>query len=332
MFVVISVILIVVAGIACSRIIVGRTSSTVEEEEDTITVITETETSMTTTNTTTTSATTTMTTTTVTTSNQLESTTANEIPWLRPETTVKTEATTNTTTVTETTTIQTTTEMQAPDMNEVAIDERTETNPEMPRFADWDELPTPDIPGIMDRSEDLPTPDLSEITDWEELPTPEGIIERASVEKRLYSYASSENTWFNICHSLDELNGYVLYPGESFNWEVVMGDSGVDRGYRVSTQFEGKRITEGYGGGVCFTSTLLYQVAKEAGLQIIDHKDHSRRVKYAKPGEEAAVSYGTKNNIFLNDTAYTVVFHTEYDTEDYTNSNLIGCISFEFVR
>ena len=81
-------------------------------------------------------------------------------------------------------------------------------------------------------------------------------------------------------------------------------------GYQEAPVFVGTEVAYAAGGGVCVTSTALYQAARDAGMNIIERHDHSKNVSYANPGDEASVSYGEINLVFENTTGQNVVFYT----------------------
>lgn len=127
-------------------------------------------------------------------------------------------------------------------------------------------------------------------------------------------------SWYNICLALDQLNGLTLAPGDVFNWETVLGANSKDQGYMDAPVYEGEQVVYGEGGGVCVASTALFQAARAAGMTILERHDHSMPVGYASPGDEAAVSYGSANLIFQNDTYGTVYFTTSYSYGEITVS------------
>ena len=128
-------------------------------------------------------------------------------------------------------------------------------------------------------------------------------------------------SWNNIQVSMNQLNGLTLAPGEYFNWDSYIGwmtadSTGVAEtgtnpyGYVSAGVFVGTENGTDVGGGICVTSTALMQCARDAGMTIVEKHDHSKRVGYAVPGDEASVSYGALNLVFANTTGSTVVFYT----------------------
>lgn len=124
--------------------------------------------------------------------------------------------------------------------------------------------------------------------------------------------APDSASWNNIEVSMSYLNGMTLAPGESFDWNGYIGWMTIssEYGYQEAPVFVGTEVAYAAGGGVCVTSTALYQAARDAGMNIIERHDHSKNVSYANPGDEASVSYGEINLVFENTTGQNVVFYT----------------------
>ena len=129
-----------------------------------------------------------------------------------------------------------------------------------------------------------------------------------------------ENKVTNIMIGCTKINGLIVHPGETFSWEAVMGGSTEAQGYLLSKGYSGGKVVQTPGGGVCFVSTTLMQGARAYGLDIIECHDHSLPVSYASRGNEAAVSFGSADLKFANNTGYPVQICMS------TDSNTGGCI------
>lgn len=140
--------------------------------------------------------------------------------------------------------------------------------------------------------------------------------------------APDEASWNNIVVSLSSLNGLQLAPGEIFDWNNYIGWQTVSENYgymKAKVIIANDEIGYEIGGGVCVTSTALYQAARDAGMFIIERWKHSNStgVTYATRENEASVSYGGINLIFQNTTGYNVVFYTSC----YYGSVTISCFT-----
>ena len=103
------------------------------------------------------------------------------------------------------------------------------------------------------------------------------------------STSSEENRNNNIRVSLSRMNGMILKPGETFSFNKVVGPRTLKAGFfEAPEQVYGDLVT-GVGGGVCQSSTTLYQAALTAGLTISKRSIHSEKVGYSDLGQDATV-------------------------------------------
>jgi hypothetical protein len=104
----------------------------------------------------------------------------------------------------------------------------------------------------------------------------------------------------NIALSAAGFNGRRLDPGEEFSFNRSTGPRTEARGYREANIILNGRFEKGAGGGVCQTSTTLYNAALLAGMEIKEAHRHSLPVSYVAPSFDAAVSGGTMDLRFAN--------------------------------
>ncbi|MBE5806576.1 MAG: LysM peptidoglycan-binding domain-containing protein [Clostridiales bacterium] len=111
------------------------------------------------------------------------------------------------------------------------------------------------------------------------------------------------NSLYNIELACKNLDGFVLYPGETFSWFEVIGPADESQGYKIATVIADGKTSYAAGGGICLVSTALMQAARTSGCEIIERHDHGLPISYAKPGDEATVSYGWLDLKFKNNSA-----------------------------
>lgn len=88
----------------------------------------------------------------------------------------------------------------------------------------------------------------------------------------------------------EALNGYTIAPGAMFSFNRVVKPWTIEQGYvRAPVSFDGELVLA-YGGGICQTSTTLYNAALLAGLPILERHPHVFAPKYVTPGRDAAVA------------------------------------------
>jgi len=88
------------------------------------------------------------------------------------------------------------------------------------------------------------------------------------------------------------VDGARIEPGAVFSFNQTVGSWSPERGYvRAPVSFDGELAVD-WGGGVCQTSTTLYNAALLAGLSIIERNRHTWAPGYVPPGRDAAVAQG----------------------------------------
>lgn len=106
----------------------------------------------------------------------------------------------------------------------------------------------------------------------------------------------------NVEIAVRHINGTVLYPGEEFSAEKTIGPTTAENGFLPGDTYEGTKVVQTYGGGVCQTSTTLYNAVIRAELEVTERHNHSYLVSYVDPGFDAAISEGSLDFRFRNNT------------------------------
>lgn len=126
----------------------------------------------------------------------------------------------------------------------------------------------------------------------------------------------------NIKLAASRINGSLIEPGETFNFNNILGDVSQYTGYKQAFIIQDGRTVLGDGGGVCQVSTTLFRAALNAGLPIDERKAHSYRVSYYEqdsgPGLDATVFAPTANFKFTNNTPGYILIQAEVDTKNLT--------------
>lgn len=104
----------------------------------------------------------------------------------------------------------------------------------------------------------------------------------------------------------EAINGEIIAPGEVFSFNRAVKSWTVDQGYvKAPVSFDGE-LVRAFGGGVCQTSTTLYNAALLAGCPILERHPHSFRPLYCAPGRDAAVAYPGVDLRFKNPFAWPI--------------------------
>lgn len=121
------------------------------------------------------------------------------------------------------------------------------------------------------------------------------------------STRSEYNRVQNIILSSSKISGTILKPGEIFSFNKTAEDRSEKNGYLPAEEQAYGNYVTGIGGGVCQTSTTIFQAALLGNLEITKRREHGEPVLYTDPGLDATV-YMTKGYEidfkFKNNTAH----------------------------
>jgi len=99
------------------------------------------------------------------------------------------------------------------------------------------------------------------------------------------------NQRYNAIRALEKLQGKVIKPGETFSFNRAVRSWSRDQGFRRAPVSFSGTLVPAYGGGVCQTSTTLYNAALLAGLPIVERHPHRFAPSYVPPGRDSAVAF-----------------------------------------
>ena len=128
----------------------------------------------------------------------------------------------------------------------------------------------------------------------------------ASFTTKIYNKDTARQT--NIELTCSSLNGVIVKNGTTFSFCNTLGPATSEKGYQEADVFDrdGNK-QKGLGGGKCQVSTTLYNaVLKVPNLQIIERHEHSNKVPYVSEGKDAAVSYGSYDFKFKNNSGFDI--------------------------
>ncbi|MBM4364430.1 MAG: VanW family protein, partial [Deltaproteobacteria bacterium] len=114
---------------------------------------------------------------------------------------------------------------------------------------------------------------------------------------------------YNLRLAASRLDGTVLLPGETFDFNAVVGPRDEANGYKVAPVIAEGELVDGLGGGTCQISGTLHAAAFFAGLEIVRRVPHTRPSSYIKLGLDATVVYPTIDLRLRNPFDFPVVLH-----------------------
>lgn len=124
-------------------------------------------------------------------------------------------------------------------------------------------------------------------------------------DKRIGYYVTfynsrNKNRSHNVALAAQAINNTVVFPGEHFSFNRVVGMRTTAKGYRQAPIIVRGEYSEGIGGGICQVSSTLFNAVDRAGLAVKQRYSHSRHVPYVPPGRDATVSWGGPDFTFQN--------------------------------
>jgi vancomycin resistance protein YoaR len=129
----------------------------------------------------------------------------------------------------------------------------------------------------------------------------------------VYYFVIVNNHWGgNIEAPATKIDGTVVPAGGIFDFWKVVGDLHKLPGTGPGNAIEGGKITVtgAFGGGICTTSTTLFNAAFRAGMMPLARKNHNEFINRYPPGLDATVWIvgGVKQTMsFKNDTKYPIL-------------------------
>ena len=128
-------------------------------------------------------------------------------------------------------------------------------------------------------------------------------------------YPVGEKNFFgkNITVPTTAIDGYLLMPGQSFDFWAVVGEVSRETGYGPGGAILNGRTepTGALAGGICSCSTTIFNAALRAGLEMGDRRNHYYYINRYPKGLDATVfksSSGSNQNMtFRNDTPYPIL-------------------------
>lgn len=133
----------------------------------------------------------------------------------------------------------------------------------------------------------------------------------------------NENRNTNLRLVCEILDGMILQPGEEFSFNGVVGERTKERGFMPAPAYSGDTLVNSYGGGVCQTSSTLYNCALLADLEIVTRLSHGYTVSYLPIGLDATVNWGTTDFAFRNSLNYPIMLKAEV-SDGYVRMQILG--------
>lgn len=115
--------------------------------------------------------------------------------------------------------------------------------------------------------------------------------------KKLSSFSTdstnNSNGNENMRVSLKACNNSIIEPGETWSFNDCTGDSNLEsNGYLPAGVIVEGRSETGVGGGICQSSTTIYNATLLCGMEVIERECHYYKSTYVDAGRDATIDYG----------------------------------------
>lgn len=156
-------------------------------------------------------------------------------------------------------------------------------------------------------------------------------INKETLEKNLFRDVLGEYTTTvtgssvrrnNVKLAGEKCNNVILLPGEEFSYNNVVGKRTKANGFGEAAAYLNGETVQEVGGGICQTSSTLYNAVLYANLKITERKNHTFVSGYVPIGRDATVSWGGPDFKFKNDQDYPIKIVVSYVNNKITTKIL----------
>lgn len=138
----------------------------------------------------------------------------------------------------------------------------------------------------------------------------------------------SSDSGRNIRRAAQAIDGIVVAPGEVFSLNGATNPRNAANGYVEAGIILNGRPDSGVGGGVSQVATTLFNAAYFAGVELVEHQEHSYYISRYPAGREATV-FGDQIDVkFRNDGPTPVQVQTSWTSSAIT-VRLVGIKRYE---
>ena len=135
---------------------------------------------------------------------------------------------------------------------------------------------------------------------------------------------SAENRRSNLNLCAERINGFILYPGETFSYNEVVGERTEEAGFLPAPAYVNGDVKDEIGGGACQVSSTLYAATAFAFLETVDRSCHVFPVNYMQMGTDATVTIPAEGKSidfkFRNNKNFPIKIVTDFNDEERTIS------------
>lgn len=145
-------------------------------------------------------------------------------------------------------------------------------------------------------------------------------ITKADLEKNLFkdvlgsysTYVSGSSVRKNNVRLAGVKCNSILLPGEEFSFNGQVGQRTVAKGFGAAGAYRDGETVNEVGGGVCQSSSTLYNAVLLSNLEVTLRYNHSYVSSYVPIGRDATVSWGGPDFKFKNNKNYPIKIEVSY--------------------
>ncbi|MFC3159386.1 VanW family protein [Chryseobacterium arachidis] len=120
-----------------------------------------------------------------------------------------------------------------------------------------------------------------------------------------------ENKVHNLKIVGNKINNLVIQPNEVFSFWKLIGKPTQKNRFKEGRNLIKSKISSDFGGGICQFSSILYFLALQSGLKIIERFPHSMDIykeheRFAPLGSDCTVVYGYKDLQIQNPFSFPI--------------------------
>lgn len=140
------------------------------------------------------------------------------------------------------------------------------------------------------------------------------------------TFGGMPNRDYNIKKSTVDSGGIILKPGQEYSFNGITGEKTIANGYKNAPVIESGQLVLGTGGGVCQTSSTIFNAALLSGMEITSRRNHTIPSDYVQLGRDATVVDGEHGQDFRFKNPFK---HPVY-VKNFVSGNTIGSQIYGF--
>lgn len=122
----------------------------------------------------------------------------------------------------------------------------------------------------------------------------------------------------NIELSAAAIHNVIVGSGDIFSFNMTVGPRNKTKGYQLAPEIVNGKKVMGIGGGICQTSSTLFNAVEKMGVELVERHHHSSDVGYVPKGRDATVSFGGLDFKFQNTIGVPFLIKTYFGKSTLT--------------